>query len=226
MIWFFKKKEVNSADSDSAITHAFTHVKNDIYHVFNWLKYFHSKHNSHDERLAKIEQRIESLEKSETKSSGIDDTSYSKVQDLIRYHYSYESLWQKVRAINDKLDKLEKSSQSNHSYPSRISIDPAEKISENPKCERLGIKARLMRKISKNSKDYTKSAILSMIKKYSTISGSSLREIIVDEQGLCSKSSFYRILSELESESEISSVQSGKEKTYSLIDSLEAKNKY
>ena len=41
-----------------------------------------------------------------------------------------------------------------------------------------------------------------------------LKEMVVEEQGLCSKSSFYRILEEIESLDEIVTIKKGKEKHY------------
>jgi len=56
--------------------------------------------------------------------------------------------------------------------------------------------------------------LISLIKKYQKISGLSLREIVVEEQGIVSKSSFYRILAEVEEEEEVNVVHEGKEKHY------------
>ena len=81
---------------------------------------------------------------------------------------------------------------------------------------RAALKERLLRKISRNSKEYIKSVILGTIKKYERIQGPQLKEIVVEEQGLCSKSSFYRLLQEIEQEQEIASFTEGKEKTYFL----------
>ena len=46
------------------------------------------------------------------------------------------------------------------------------------------------------------------------ISSLKLREIVVDEQGLCSKSSFYRILTEIEESDHVDVVRQGNEKLY------------
>jgi hypothetical protein len=83
-----------------------------------------------------------------------------------------------------------------------------------------GIRERLVRKIAKNSKDYVKSVIYSLIKKYNQISAPQLKEIVVEEQGLCSKSSFYRLLGEMEEENEVESLQKGKEKIYLFKSSI------
>jgi hypothetical protein len=59
-----------------------------------------------------------------------------------------------------------------------------------------------------------KSVILSYIKKYERISALQLKEIVVDEQNFCSKSSFYRLLEEIEELDDIGVVKQGKEKQY------------
>ena len=84
------------------------------------------------------------------------------------------------------------------------------------------IKEKIIKRITKNSKDYIKSIILSYIKKYGKITALQLKEMVVEEQGLCSKSSFYRLLEELEEEPEIGVLKKGKEKHY--IAKVEKKN--
>ena len=59
-----------------------------------------------------------------------------------------------------------------------------------------------------------KSVVLSYIKKYERISALQLKEIVVDEQNFCSKSSFYRLLEEIEALDEIGVIKQGKEKHY------------
>lgn len=75
-------------------------------------------------------------------------------------------------------------------------------------------KDKLIQKVTKNSHDYIKAMILSYIKKYEKISAFQLKEMIVEEQNLTSKSTFYRILEEIESIDEISTIHQGKEKIY------------
>jgi len=56
--------------------------------------------------------------------------------------------------------------------------------------------------------------ILSYIIKYEKISALQLKEIVVDEQNFCSKSSFYRLLEEIEELDDIGVIKQGKEKHY------------
>ena len=64
------------------------------------------------------------------------------------------------------------------------------------------------------SKEYVKQLILSYIRKYTQISSLQLKDMIVYDQGLCSKSSFYRLLDEIEALEEIGTVKKVRQKYY------------
>ncbi|MBR9691524.1 hypothetical protein GOV06_01945 [Candidatus Woesearchaeota archaeon] len=164
---------------------AFERIKSDMHNIFQWVTYFHQKHQEHDERLAKIEQRLAYAPQRD------------EIKQIVDYHApkeKIEQLYSKIMDIHERIDHLE---------------------AQKP-APRAALKERLMRKISKNSKEYIKSVILGTIKKYGRISGPQLKEIVVEEQGICSKSSFYRLLQEIEEEQDIASFTEGKEKTYFL----------
>ncbi len=73
---------------------------------------------------------------------------------------------------------------------------------------------RLVKKITRHSKSYIKNALVQYIQKYGKISALKLRDIVVDEQGLCSKSTFYRLLEELELEHGLEVIVDGKQKLF------------
>jgi hypothetical protein len=73
---------------------------------------------------------------------------------------------------------------------------------------------KLVQKVTRNSHDYVKAVVLSYIKKYAKISAFQLRDMVVEEQNMTSKSTFYRILEEIEGMEDISTVRQGKEKIY------------
>jgi len=79
---------------------------------------------------------------------------------------------------------------------------------------RQNLKEKIFKKVTRHSKEYVKSMLISLIKKYNKISGLNLREIVVEEQGIVSKSSFYRLLTEIEEDEGVNVVQEGKEKHY------------
>ena len=68
--------------------------------------------------------------------------------------------------------------------------------------------------MTRNSKEYVKQLMLSYIRKYTQIGALQLKDMIVHDQGLCSKSSFYRLLDEIEALEDIGTVKKGKQKYY------------
>jgi hypothetical protein len=118
--------------------------------------------------------------------------SHQEIKQIVDYYYSYEHILNKMQELSSRLDSIEQQKQE----------------------KKVGIKERLIKKITRNSKDYVKTVIISLVKKYSKITAPQLKEMLVEEQGLCSKSSFYRLLAELELEGQLESIQLGKEKAY------------
>lgn len=120
---------------------------------------------------------------------------------------------QLTQPIFDRLEQLN----------SRITEVQAQ-MQEKPNT-RQNLKEKIFKKVTRHSKEYVKSMLISMIKKYNKISGLNLREIVVEEQGIVSKSSFYRLLEEIEQEENIHVVHEGKEKHYfwNLSNTPEAK---
>ncbi|MEK6869571.1 MAG: hypothetical protein AABX74_05035, partial [Nanoarchaeota archaeon] len=66
----------------------------------------------------------------------------------------------------------------------------------------------------RNSKEYVKQLVLSYIRKYTQIGALQLKDMIVYDQGLCSKSSFYRLLDEIEAMDGIGVAKKGNQKYY------------
>ena len=73
---------------------------------------------------------------------------------------------------------------------------------------------KVAKKVAKNSKEYVQQIMFEFIHKYGKISGLQLREMLVDEQKLCTRSTFYRLLGELEESEKIGSIREIKEKIY------------
>ena len=66
--------------------------------------------------------------------------------------------------------------------------------------QKSSLQERIEKRLHHRSKDFLKQSVRSLIQKYGRLSALQIREMLVDEQGLCSKSTLYRILDELESE--------------------------
>lgn len=120
--------------------------------------------------------------------------SHDDIKRVVDSYYSFDALVSRLEQLENKLFVLEQR-------------NPEKNLQSQ-------LQRKIIKKLTRNSKNYIKNTILSLISKYTKISALELREIIVDEQSLCSKSSFYRILEELESEQSVSVVAEGKEKIY------------
>jgi archaellum component FlaC len=118
------------------------------------------------------------------------------------------TIFQRLDDLNRRMDEinLTKSSIQN----SQVEVNSPQNITST----RSSLKEKIFKKVTRHSKDYVKSMLISLIKKYDKISGLNLREIVVEEQGIVSKSSFYRLLTEIEEEEGIHVLHEGKEKHY------------
>ena len=191
-----------------------------------------------DERNQQQEQLINDL-KSELKQI---PKSKEELLKMIKEITSYDDIINKIDSIKDHLHEVRKNHsdllkshlelQAKPLSPPKVSVQkpqqarPQETVlgSENvdilsKRIERLeekrqNVKEKIISRIVKNTKGYIKNIIMSYIKKYNTIAALQLKEMIVHEQGLCSKSTFYRLLEELEQEADIGVIKEGKEKKY------------
>ncbi len=174
---------------------------------------------SHDHLLKKIHElneRVDSLIHLKNMPFELDQIraqldNLAKIPRPIPAHVE-----QNIAHIRARLDKVESATPIHPIVPHHIEEKLSQMHSRLEKVEakKQSFKEKLVQKIAKRSKEYVKSVIISYIRKYGKISGLQLKEMVVDEQALCSKSSFYRLLNEIESLGEISVIQQGKEKQY------------
>jgi hypothetical protein len=224
MSLFTRKYELKVADH---IKSSFDKVKDDMGYIMNWLKFFHQRQEAYEIRLKLIESQIEYMPKSP-----------ADIKRAIDQYYSYDTLHSRVRQLHEKVDtildthkpimrrledvedSLSRPSHHNEAMLAKIKeLHNKLEMLENraipePKVPKNLMRESIVEKVAKNSKTYVKNVILSLIQKYGRVSGLQLKEIVVDEQGLCSRSSFYRLLGELESEHPLNMTWSGKEKQY------------
>ncbi len=154
----------------------------------------------------------------------------SRVDDVLLQADFMEPVYGKIKTIEEKIEKLilnnslsletNKEAQiSSQLVNETLKFHLAEKSRYKTYASVSGsqntfLKERILRKVARDSKEYVKNFIHSLITKYERVSALGLREMVVEDQGLCSKSSFYRILSELEKEDDIQVVQDGKGKIF------------
>ena len=227
MGWFIKKQNTELQES---LKVSFEHVKNDVKNLQAWVHHLNQQNNYKHQVIEHLRAQIGRLEQQREKAFKLTRT---EIRDLIDRYYSLEP-------VVDRIQKLETEVAKKERPPMAL---PEQKQDLSPIIERLAdisgkmaqlehrrvpetriqapqtshLKEKVVREVARRSKDYVKNVIHNLIQKYEKASGLQLREIVVEEQKLVSKSSFYRLLQELEDDRRISVLHRGKEKIYSSI---------
>mgnify|MGYP001573817625 CR=1 FL=1 len=185
------------------------------------------KHAAFDiilERIHHIENRINQIAVPHVpKVEDIEHRVEARLEAKLRSER--DEVMGQLRLIAEKVSALE-------TQPRELVQEAPLRIQEQPQLQHVQtivqptfskLQHKLLKRIAKHSKPVVKSSILTLIRKYGRIAGTELREMVVEEQQLCSKSSFYRLLEELEKEGAIEAVSEGKEKMF--FDALKTKNR-
>lgn len=219
-MFFKKKKDISKGLTNlhGLLQASFSNVKRDTGMIFQWINYF-DKLNQHQKNMIEEQQRTLSdiQHQNKQQEESIRDLllqlkymprSPEELKKILEAYYSYEPILNRIKELNTKIEEIKLSQQ-----PIKHKVEHLHtRIERIP--SKLSLKEKLIKRITKHSKDYIKNFLISLIRKYEKISALQLREIVVEEQGLCSKSSFYRILEEVESEEEIGVLHKNKEKLY------------
>ena len=192
---------------------SFANVKRDTTNIFQWLNYFHRKGMEQEQLVKKLQLELSYMPKTR-----------EEIRKIIDDYYSFESILSRIRELDNKVNEL-MTGQTKFEHPQPqivreaqkeviVDLSGIEKRLEKLEQKKLSIKEKIMKRLTRNSKEYVKSVMISYIKKYEKISALQLKEILVDEQNFCSKSSFYRLLEEIEQLEGIGVIKKGKEKLY------------
>ena len=213
-MWFFKKRveEDRIEILEQKMSLAFQKIKNDNQVLFEWIKYLHAVNSQQRDLLNDFGNRVRIIP-----DKTLENERLKRNESLIN------EITQKIVGIEVKITNLDKKegvevSQLNE-LKHQIELFKKHKTAQNEeivpiKTQNSLIRQKIVKKLNRNSKSYIKDLIKSLIRKYGKISALHLRDMVVDEQALCSKSSFYRILEELEKFEEFEIVIDGKEKMF------------
>ena len=212
---FWKKDDTTEKklkQMNELLKKSFVNVKRDTSNIFQWLNYFHRKSMEQEQLIRRLQFEISYMPKTR-----------DEIRRIIDGYYSFEGILSRIRDLDNKLNEiaLKQSKTEAMQQPvimkaneTPVDLSSIEKRLDRLEQKKLSIKEKIMKRITRNSKEYVKSVILSYIRKYEKISALRLKEIVVDEQNFCSKSSFYRLLEEIEQLEDIGVIKKGKEKLY------------
>ncbi len=215
MFWKKDSTEKKLGQINEILKKSFSNVKRDTANIFQWLNYFYKKNLEQEQVIKGLQMELSYMPKTR-----------EDVRRIIDDYYSFEGMMAKIRELSEKTEELARKQaiQAQKYEPQRTPTEPhpgisyieknIEKRLEKLEQKKMSIREKIMKKLTRNSKEYVKSVIVSYIKKYERISALQLKEMVVDEQSFCSKSSFYRLLSEVEEMGEIGVLKQGREKQY------------
>lgn len=200
------------AEMNFSVSESFAKVKSDTAALNQWVSYLYNQNQQLLEQNSVLKRLVDeqklSLNELRVTLRHIPKTA-SEIRQLVDQFYNFEPLLQRIRQVEHKLEILEVS-KFRPLVQQRASVSSVPSIQK----ESSALKEKIIRSIARNSKDYVKNLVLGLVHKYGRIGALQLREIVVDEQGLCSKSSFYRILEEMESEQRLHVVSDGRHTVY------------
>lgn len=190
---------------------SFSNVKNDTNNLAKWIQYLHQKGQEQEALIRKMNEELSNMPRTR-----------EDIRHIIDSYYSYDSVLSQIQRLNSRVDELVQRQVTvpqpvQHMQPraeSEGAITEIDRRLKQLETKKLSLKERLIKRLTKNSKDYVKSVILSYIRKYESIPALQLKEMVVGDQALCSKSSFYRILEEVEDMDQVGVIKKGKEKHY------------
>ncbi len=204
-------------EMDRSVSQSFAKVKQDTESLYQWVSYLYQQNQQLVEQNAALKRLTEeqkfALNEIKVTVQHLPKTPH-EIKQIVEQYYNFEPILQRIKHIESKIELLEIRRQErpvfrplDHQSPS-VSAPVAERSSST------ALKEKLMRKLARNSKDYIKNLVLGLVHKYGKMGALQLREIVVEEQGLCSKSSFYRVLEEMEKESSLQIISDGKHTVY------------
>lgn len=228
-MWLFRKKgemEKKIDRLDSALESSFQRVRGDMQSVNNWISYLYQQDQERQKLIEIIHSQMMHLSTMQPRQPAAPDLGHfsermrhieEKIGALGIAVKTIEPVIDKVAKLNSQV-KLVEESQKTVFDKLRDFAEKAEKRAvqpiAQPRQHSSNLREKIVRKVARRSKEYIKNLILSSINKYDQVSALQLREMIVEEQGLCSKSTFYRILEEIEDEGSAGVYAKGKEKVY------------
>ena len=206
MFWKKDNTEKKLRQMNELLKKSFGNVKRDTTSIFQWMNYFYRKGMEQEQMIKKLQLELSYMPKTR-----------EEIRRIVDDYYSFEGIMAKVRELSEKVEEMARKqpAQVEKAMPRELEgISYIEKRLERLEQKKLSMREKIMKRLTRNSKEYIKSVMISYIKKYERISALQLKEILVDEQNLCSKSSFYRLLEEIEQLDDIGVIKQGKEKLY------------
>ncbi len=202
---FWVKKQSNTerkiSQLNNLLVRSFSNVKNDTQKIFQWLNFLHQKNMDQESMIKQLQLELSYMPKKP-----------EDIRKIVDTYYSFDNMMERIKMINEKVDNLSVQGTAPQVQPVMHEIE--HRLADLEEQKKATIRDKVVKRVTRNSKEYVKNLMLSYIRKYTQIGALQLKDMVVYDQGLCSKSSFYRLLDEIEALEDIGTVKRGKQKYY------------
>ena len=198
------KTEKKLSQMNQLLMRSFSNVKNDTHKLYQWMNYLHQKNLEQANEIKQLKLELSYIPKKP-----------EDIRKIIDTYYSLDNITERIKMLNEKIDSISKGRSEPYPqamYPEIHEIE--QRLAQLEEQKKATIREKVVKRVTRNSKEYVKQLMLSYIRKYTQVGALQLKDMIVYDQGLCSKSSFYRLLDEIEALEDIGTVKKGKQKYY------------
>jgi len=204
---FWIKKQSNTerkfSQMQNLVIRSFSNVKNDTQKLFQWTNYLHQKNMDQDAQIKQLKLEISYIPKKP-----------EDIRKIIDSYYSFDNILERIKMVDERIDNVSKGRSEPHIHTQPEFHEIEARLQQLEEAKKATIREKVVKRVTRNSKEYVKQLMISYIRKYTQIGALQLKDMVVHDQGLCSKSSFYRLLDEIEALEDIGTVKKGKQKYY------------
>ena len=184
------------------LARSFSNVKRDTQSLFQWFNYLYKQDLEQQNQIKQLQLELSYIPKKP-----------EDIRKIVDSYYSFDNVMERIKIINEKVDNLStKKGLEPQTHPEIHEI--TQRLTQLEDQKKATIREKVVKRVTRNSKEYVKNLMLSYIRKYTQIGALQLKDMVVYDQGLCSKSSFYRLLDEIEALEDIGTVKKGRQKYY------------
>ena len=195
------KTDRKLSQMNQLLLRSFSNVKNDTQKLFQWFNFLHQKNLEQENQIKQLKLELSYIPKKP-----------EDIRKIVDSYYSFDNITERIKMINARIDSLPRGEVPQIHHPEINEIE--QRLEQLEQQKKATIREKVIKRVTRNSKEYVKQLMLSYIRKYTQIGALQLKDMIVHDQGLCSKSSFYRLLDEIEVLEDIGTVKKGKQKYY------------
>jgi len=219
---YLKKRVIGNAlaELDRKIALSFSNVDRDIRNLQQWIIHLNNRsellHKSHNEHVALTRKDVQNINQwlSYLYKHNNELHKYLRelVENVMKLKDGYEKINTKIGEILEKSEKIGSSTyQVRTRYEPKYEPKSEPEPGESEQKKKSGFEQKILNQIKPIRKDYIIQQIMGLVSKgkYTT---KEIERIIVDEKGLCGRTTFYSYIKELKLKKEIEYQEKGQKK--------------